>query len=390
MDYHENFVSRINTERLAQHVWELVKVPSPTGRERAAAKVFRQMLSRAGAQTELDEKIHSSPNVIGRLKGNRPGRTIQLAGHLDHIDIPHPAPKRDKKIISGRGAADMKNGLGGILETVSVLSEAGRDFPGEILITAYGLHEAPAGDSAGLLYLIGSGIKGDAAIVCEGPDEAAAIAANGMAIWEVTLTHKEPSGHELSTKADKTELLKAAMMLVDAMLKKDKELKAGQRHSLLAPESVFIGQLHCGDFYNRLANKCFLQGTRRWHPDKRSNRIRNDFKRMLNTVYCGKNVTVTSSWNLVGDSYEISQDHPIVKSLRKSYKLVHGKTMPVRGHSSVTDTCRLVRHGGIPAVLCSFGTSTGHADYEYADIAHMARAAKVLLLTVLDYLNGSD
>jgi len=386
-----SFVNRINAERLAQRVWELVQISSPTCREKQAAIVFRQMLSRAGAKTWLDNTIPDSPSVIGRLKGCRPGRTIQIAGHLDHIDIPHPAAKRNKKTISGRGAADMKNGLGGILEIISVLNESDCDFPGEILVTAYGLHEAPTGNSAGLLHLISSGVKGDAAIVCEGPDDAAAIAANGMAIWDVTITHKEPSSHELCSKANKTELLMAATKLVNTMAKKDKDLKARQgQHSLLAPESLFVGQLHYGDFYNRLSNKCTLQGTRRWHPDKRSNHIRGDFERMLNMVRPGKNITFTSSWTLIGDSYEISKDQPIVRSLRKAYKCVQGKNMPVIGHSSVTDTCRLVRQGGIPAVLCGFGTSTGHADYEYVEIAKMTRSAKVLLLTVLDYLNGSD
>jgi succinyl-diaminopimelate desuccinylase len=349
------------------------------------------MLSQAGATTEYEEIIHGSPSVTGRLKGNRPGRTIQLAGHLDHIDIPHPAPKQDNKTISGRGSADMKNGLGGILEVVSVLNESDCDFAGEILITAYGLHEAPVGDSAGLLGLIERGIKGDAAIVCEGPDDVAAIAANGMAIWDVTITHNQPPAHELCTKADKTELLKIAMKLVDAFTKNDKELKTGpSKYDLLSPESLFIGQLHYGDFYNRLCDKCCLQGTRRWHPDKNFEFVKNEFEQMLATVGHGTNITITGDWQLVGDSYEISQEEPIVRSLRKAYEKIHGLSMPVKGHSSVTDTCRLVRYGQIPAVLCGFGTDRGHADFEYVEIAQMSLSAKILLLTVLDYLNGRD
>ncbi len=77
-------------------------------------------------------------------------------------------------------------------------------------------------------------------------------------------------------------------------------------------------------------------------------------------------------------------------SLRKAYEIVYGESMPIRGHSSVTDTCRLVRHGNIPAVLCGFGTSTGHADFEYVEISQMTRSAKMLLLTVLDYLNSEN
>lgn len=391
MSSQKNLTDKINAERLTQRVWELVGIPSPTGREREIAIAFEKMLSQAGAQTEIDKTIPESPSVIGRLKGQRPGRTIQLAGHLDHIDIPHPAPKKNKKTISGRGSADMKNGLGGILEIISVLNETGCDFAGEVLVTAYGLHEAPKGDSSGLLGLLERGVKGDSAIVCEGPDDAAAIAANGMAIWEVTITHKQPACHELCAKTNKMELLETTAAFVSTMAEKDAQLKTGPQYSdLLGPESLFIGQLHYGDFYNRLCNKCFLQGTRRWNPDKQADSVRDEFEKMLRTVRHGENITVTNNWQLVGDSYEFSQGQPIVQSLRKAYELVNGWVMPVKGHSSVTDACRFVNNGGIPAVLCGFGTATGHADFEYVEVSKMEQSAKVLLLTVLDYLGGSD
>ncbi len=59
----------------------------------------------------------------------------------------------------------MKSGLAGICEVVSVLNEDDRDFPGELLLTAYGQHETPWGTQAPLVHLLEEGIKGDAAIV---------------------------------------------------------------------------------------------------------------------------------------------------------------------------------------------------------------------------------
>ena len=179
----EEILQQISADRMAEDLWRLVNIASPTGKEREASVCFSEMLAEAGADVELDETIAESPNVIGRLKGNREGKTIQLAGHIDHIDVAHAAPKRDKDIISGRGAADMKNGLAGILEIVRVLKGTGCDFAGEILVTVYGLHEAAAGDSRGLFGLLDKGLKGNAAIVFEGPDDKAAVMANGMGIW---------------------------------------------------------------------------------------------------------------------------------------------------------------------------------------------------------------
>jgi len=152
----------INLDRVADDLWQLVNVPSPTGKERAFLDVYAERLARAGAEVRLQGSPRS---VVGRLKGNRPGRTFQLAGHADHIDVPHPAPTRTAEAISGRGAADMKAGLAGILEVVRVLKQGGCEFPGEILVTVYGGHEAPVGDSSALRNLIACGIVGDAALV---------------------------------------------------------------------------------------------------------------------------------------------------------------------------------------------------------------------------------
>ena len=240
------YIDSIRPERLRERLWRLVQVAGPTGRERAVAMVFAELLRQAGAQVEIDHTLPDSPNVIGRLKGNAPGPTLQLAGHLDHINIPHPPPERTAERISGRGAADMKNGLAGILEIVDVLHASGNAFSGEILVTAYGLHEAPDGDSRGLLNLIERGVKGHAAIVFEGPDDAAAIMANGMAIWTLTLKSSTPACHELCTQQDKFALADGLAACLAALKEKDRQLKnRPPKYPLLPGESLFeIGRAH--------------------------------------------------------------------------------------------------------------------------------------------------
>ena len=132
MENKKAILSQINPSRITENLWRLVNIPSPTGQERQAALCFAEMLAEAGAEIQIDETIPGSPGIIGRLKGNSKGKTIQLSGHIDHINIPHSAPTQTAERITGRGAADMKNGLAGILEIIHVLKSTGCQFPGEI------------------------------------------------------------------------------------------------------------------------------------------------------------------------------------------------------------------------------------------------------------------
>jgi len=384
----EKLITQISADSMADNLWQLVSIPSPTRSEKNAAFHFAKMLETAGAQVEVDLTLPNSPNIIGRLKGNRKGPTLQLAGHNDHIDVPHAAPKRDGNIISGRGAADMKNGLAGILEVIKILKQTGCDFPGEILVTVYGLHEAPTGDGAGLSNLIEKGIKGDAAIVFEGPDNAAAIAANGMAIWNLKVSIKEPACHEFSVEPNRPDLLGIAFAITNELKKKDEELKTAKNlFPLLARESVFIGQMHYGDFYNRVPNFVYMQGTRRWHPDKTFEQIKTDFDSILQKAKVADSVMLETNWIFVGHSYQIDANEKIVKCLVNAHKTILGKDCPIRGHSSVTDVNRLVRQAKIPAVLCGFGTDTGHCDYEFIEISHIKKCCEVAMRTVINFLS---
>lgn len=380
-------MGQVSRRRLADDLWELVNVPSPTCNEREAALRFAEMLRACGADVQIDETIAESPNVVGRLRGRRPGRTLQLAGHVDHIDVPHPTPRRDNEVISGRGAADMKNGLAGILEIVRLLGDVG-DFAGELLVTVFGRHEAPRGDFRGLAALIDRGIKGDAAIVCEGPDEAVVVMAIGMAIWNVVLRREGRACHEM-TGAEKgwgtIRAMADLLRLLDA--KNAKLAHATADFPLLPPESVFVGQSHYGDFYNRVPTFAALQGTRRWRPDKTFERIEAEFAGWLDQVALPPGISIENEWMLVGESYQIDPNEPIVRSMLRAWRDVSGLTLRVSGHSSINDTCRLVARGNVPSVLCGFDTSTGHADYEFVRLDRMERACRVAWAATLDYLN---
>lgn len=390
----EETLEKIRIERIVGDLWDLVNVPSPTQHERKAVLLFGEKLDRIGVRVELEETYPDSPSVVGILDGQRPGATFQLAGHLDHIDKPHPPPERDGKSVCGRGVSDMKNGMAGILEILRVLKETGCDFPGRVLVTAYGLHEAPLGFGEGLRVLIDKGIKGDAALVAEGSSEAAIVTGCGMAIWQIRLSRNGEVCHELERASDDDELFNNVLTLAHRIEQHRRTLKAEHSgYPLLGGESVFLGQFHYGDFYNRVPRQCLLEGTYRWHPDRTLKDVRAAFNSLL--FPAGKPATVTAgisteeTWQLVGESYEMDETEDVVKALRRSYETVYGAALPVRGTKTITDGARLMAWGNVPAVLWGFDNRTAHGDYESVRIDRLKRSCEVGLLTLLTYL-GHD
>jgi acetylornithine deacetylase/succinyl-diaminopimelate desuccinylase-like protein len=377
----------IRRDRLADDIWELVNIPSPTMREHDVAMRFAEMLRGAGAKVDIDPKIPDSPNVIGRLSGNRPGATLQLAGHLDHIDVDHAAPERSDTVISGRGSADMKSGLAGILEIVRILSQTGCDFAGEILVTAYGLHEAPLANGQGLLNLIDDGIKGDAAIVFEGSEDTAQVMGKGQSVWDIRIDRVGEVCHELRRAPEADALIETLSRLERALLDENAALSAaGHEYPLLGPQSIFIGQIHYGDFYNRVPREARLQGTRRWHPDRTYADVQKELGSLLSKIKRDTSISIEDTWFFVGESYSIDPNEMIVLSLMDAYTTLTGGIMPIAGGSSITDVNRIVPFAKIPAVPIGFDGELAHADFEYVRLDRVERGCRIAMQTAVNYL----
>ena len=147
-------MTEVDAGRLRDLTLELVEVESPTGDTAEVARLYAERLEQIGLDVEvLDSVFPKTPIVIGRLRGDRPGPTVVLNGHLDVVPIPHDPPRVEGDLIYGRGSADMKGACACAAEAARVLSESG-SFAGELVIVAIGLHEAPGGRGEDLTWLL--------------------------------------------------------------------------------------------------------------------------------------------------------------------------------------------------------------------------------------------
>lgn len=143
---------------------KIIGTPSLSGEEGQVAKLFEAEMKKLG----YDEVFTDDwGNVIGVVKGGKPGPVIMYNGHMDAVSIgdlsswngydpyggeidkssvlnPYTGEEEISEVIHGRGSADLKCNLasqlyaGGIL---AKLKKQGKEFPGTFLLAAVVLEE---------------------------------------------------------------------------------------------------------------------------------------------------------------------------------------------------------------------------------------------------------
>jgi acetylornithine deacetylase/succinyl-diaminopimelate desuccinylase-like protein len=368
----------VDGDRLRDLTLELVEVDSPTGDTAEVARRYGRRLEEFGMEVELlDDVFPATPIVIGRLRGGEPGPTVVLNGHLDTVPIPHEAPRLDGETIYGRGTADMKGALACAAETARVLAE--RDsFPGELVIVAIGMHEAPGGRGEDLTYLLGErAFTADLGVVCELGGPTLPVAHPGCATFAITIRREGMVTHELQTAAGTPNPLHVAARVTEAIRARTEEL-AEVEHEWVGPETYFLGEVHGGDFYNRYPVGCRLVGTRRWAPGNTLAKVEDEFQALLAPIASESGCTIELDLQLVRGAYEIAPEHRLAVALRESYRDVTGQELPLTGVKLVADGA-MFNAAGIPTVYHGPMGTGAHGDVESIEVAELVRATQVYL-----------
>lgn len=120
---------------------ELIRIPSFSGRERDVAERIARRMKEFGFDEVVIDKYGS---VLGTIRGSRPGKTILMDGHIDHVDVidapqwqhdPFGAEIADGKIY-GRGTSDMKGSDSAMIMAAARFAEqTKKDFAGKICVS---------------------------------------------------------------------------------------------------------------------------------------------------------------------------------------------------------------------------------------------------------------
>ena len=372
-------IEHVDADRLRDLTLELVEIESPTGDTAEVARRFAQRLEEIGMDVEvLDEAFPATPIVIGRLQGGQPGPSVVLNGHLDTVPIPHELARVENGSVYGRGSADMKGALACAAEAARVLKESG-PFPGELVIIAIGMHEAPGGRGEDLTWLLREhGFRSDFAVVCELSGDTFLAAHMGQAPVELTITRPALVTPELKTAPRTPHPILPAGRVIEAIAARNAEL-ATTEHPWVGAETYFLGEVHGGDFYNRFPNECRLIGTRSWAPGNTLDAVEEEFLELLDPIAAETGCSIELDLKLVRGAYSIDPEHELSRALRAGYRDVTGTELPVTGIKVVADGAVFQGEASIPTVYHGPAGTGAHGDIEFVPVAELVRATQVYL-----------
>lgn len=125
---------------------ELIRQQSYSGQEQGVSQILERRMKEIGFdQVSIDRY----GNIIGCIKGNRPGKRLLFDGHIDTVIVgnanewthaPFAAEIVDGKIY-GRGTSDMKGAVAAMTcAAANFAADTGKDFAGEIYVAGV-VHE---------------------------------------------------------------------------------------------------------------------------------------------------------------------------------------------------------------------------------------------------------
>jgi len=349
---------------------------SPGGAgEPKMAEVAADLLEGWGFETELWEAEPGRPSVVGTMEGEGP--TLLLNGHLDTVGVegmtvaPFGAILADGRLV-GRGACDMKGGVGALMAAAARLAESG---PRPGLVVALTADEEHA--SVGMAELVrrGGADLADMAVVCE-PTSLRVMPAHKGFVWLRALFHGR-AAHGSRPEVGVDAIRHAALYLA-ALDGYAAELRSRPAHELLGHGSFHAGTIRGGSAESVYPDRCELTLERRTMPGEDTADVVRDFESVLDGLRNGEDgVEAVLEMTLDRPGTEVEADSPLVRGLLEASSVV-GASPSIEGMTAWVDAAFL-NEAGIPAVCYGPGSiEQAHTEDEWIDVEEILTCADVL------------
>jgi len=379
-----------------QRICEIIKEQlEPAGCEIRLLKAPSERIKKLVGEAEgvSGERV----NLVATLKKGE-GKVLILNGHIDVVPATgswtHPPFEltREGKYWYGRGVADMKGALAGLIKIVSDLS-SNKNWSGTAILEA--VCDEEIGGYTGTAYLHDAGlVRGDYCIVGDGNINHITNAANGCLRFRVVLRGK--SVHSSMNWLGINAIEKASRLI--ALLEEYNSTLHQRKSKVPAnPEtgvdfvtpSITVGTIRGGTKVNIVPDECILEIDRRVSPEEDKGAAVAEFKRILDNLKASdKDFNYDLSTGGFHDSFKIPEDMEPIPTLREAYRKVTGTLCPIYGGLGCYDAAHVAKHGIPVAVLgTSRVESNVHGINERVRIRDVVSFTKIIEATTLKLLH---
>ena len=351
--------------------------------ERGVAALVAEWLRGWGYRPVVTEIAPARFNVVARRGAGR-GPSLLLNGHLDTVGVagmtdPFSGAVRGGRLF-GRGAADMKSGVACVLAVAAALAR--EEVPGE-LVVALTADEEHA--SLGMEALVASGVRADAAVVCEPTGLAIMPAHKGFLWMDVRVRGRAAHGSRPDAGVDAITHMGHVLVAFDG---ESRRLARETGHPLLGPASLHAGTIAGGSAPSVYPDGCHLVVERRTLPGETVGGVLAEARRVLARARerCpGLKASVEAGLHRAAT--EVAAGTALVDGLRRACRRA-GLRGEVAGMTAWVDACFL-NQSGTPAVCFGPGSiAQAHAAEEWVAVEEIESCARILTNFARRFLSG--
>ena len=383
----------LKRQEVEKLVKDLVRIPShsevPT-QEKEVAHFLHEFLQDEGVASKLRPVAKDRPNVIAMAEGAGDGRSLMLNGHTDTVpvfdmDIPPFSPRVDKGRLYGRGALDMKGGLGAMAMTLVALRRSKVSLAGDLYLTAVVGEERK---SEGTEDIVENGPRADMAIVGEPTDLEIQPSHRGLEWLNVHFYGKAAHGGQADRGLNAISM--AAKFVNEVESNYLPVLRARKsKHTL--PSTLNLGVIKGGQQPSSVADHCEIQIDRRWIPEENLQQVFEEFYAIFDKIKSQeprfKAKLERDPRNMLSMTHVpnvVKRDHPIVRSLGKAVKDQTGKPAKITTFWGWTDAALLTHYAKMPTVVFGPGGAGAHARTEYVLTDDLLKCARIYTQTAFE------
>ncbi|EHM09217.1 peptidase T-like protein [Thermanaerovibrio velox DSM 12556] len=371
----------INRDRLLEEFLELVKVPSPSGKEKALADLLTEKLRDLGLKVTVDDagdKIGGQTgNVIARLDGTIDAEPVLFSCHMDTVSPCEkivPIVKNNAIYSDGTSVlgADDKAGIAAVLEALRCLKESQEDHgPVEVVFSVW-----EEGGLRGAQNLDTSLITARHAYVLDSGGDVGEIVIKGPAQDRIDVVIKGRSAHAGVAPEEGVSAIMIAARAIEGMrlLRIDHETTAnvgyisgGGATNIVTPEVVIKAEA-------RSLDEAKL--------DRQSAHMAERFKRAAEEMGGTAEVTVARAY----PPFNVDEESLTVRMVKEAAKRMGlaPKTCSTGGGSDTN----ILNSKGISAVNLGIGERKPHTLEEHIYIKDLENTSALVLEIVRSFAAG--
>jgi len=413
-------IQLVDPERITERLVSLIRIPSITGQEDQA--IYRLANWLQDLDVEIDywnEGITAlqhdprypghevermwCPVVVGVVRGERPGPTVMLTGHVDVVPPgdydrwdhePFSGERRDDRVY-GCGAADMKSGLIAALEAFQTFADGPRNFPGRVIFAA-----VPAEEDSGLgtLAAVRRGWIADAAVIPEptavdGKPQLVIAHAGAMSF---VIEIPGLAAHA-SKRLQGQNSLDHFLPLMEAMREDERCINEAEQHPLMRalglPYATNVGIIGGGTWSSSVMDSLKLTVRVGVALDETVEQAEKRFRgTIMNAArddpWLAKNPPRITRQAAGFGSARIDEEHPLVGAVADSAEEIFHESVSIAGAPYGCDMSGWVRLAGVPTVLYGPGEiSSAHVSNESVSLETTFLCSRVLVRVTERMLN---